>query len=438
LKKYSWILTIPFLSLLFTCANSEQDLNEELDAQYFRNALGHLTDVIVHDIFSPPVASRIYAYSSIASHEAAVSINGGVSVAEQLNEYGSFSLQEDLEHSHPDLSAVYAFLLTGKSLVFSEDKIDTELGSLNSSFRALGYSSTQIDQSREHAEQISKHILAWAAEDHYAETRSAEKYTVRQQQARWIPTPPTYMEAIEPAWREIRPFVLDSAQQFKPPFPSDYDMQEGSSFYEETMEVYHAVRDAQPEEQEIAMFWDCNPYAVQVRGHVMTATKKITPGGHWMEISNIASEMEQLTVQESSRNAALVAICLADAFISCWDEKYRSNLIRPETVINEHIDESWRPLLQTPPFPEYTSGHSVISSAAAVCLTDIYGLNFAFADDSEVKYGLPVRHFESFKAASEEAAISRLYGGIHYRPAIDNGVLQGTRLGEHIMEKLSY
>jgi hypothetical protein len=132
----------------------------------------------------------------------------------------------------------------------------------------------------------------------------------------------------------------------------------------------------------------------------------------------------------------MVSIALADAFISCWDEKYRSNLIRPETVINEHLDEDWKPALQTPPFPEYTSGHSVISTAAALVLTYIYGDNFSFDDDVEVEYGLPVRSFKSFTQASEEAAVSRLYGGIHYRPAIDNGVSQGKKVGEYIIQNL--
>src|SRR5688500_6116951 len=114
-----------------------------------------------------------------------------------------------------------------------------------------------------------------------------------------------------------------------------------------------------------------------------------------------------------------------DGFISCWDEKYRSRLVRPETYINEYIDEDWVPLLQTPPFPEYTSGHSVISSASAVTLTKLFGENFSFLDSTEVEFGLKARSFNSFKEASEEAALSRLYGGIHYRPAVEHGITEG-------------
>ena len=129
-------------------------------------------------------------------------------------------------------------------------------------------------------------------------------------------------------------------------------------------------------------------------------------------------------------------MAMADAFISCWDEKYSSNLIRPETIINNTFDESWLPVLQTPPFPEYTSGHSVVSGAASVILTEIFGDNFAFEDTTELVYGLPVRSFGSFYEASSEAAISRLYGGIHYRAAIDNGLIQGKNLGHFVANKL--
>lgn len=127
---------------------------------------------------------------------------------------------------------------------------------------------------------------------------------------------------------------------------------------------------------------------------------------------------------------------MADAFISCWDEKYRSNLIRPETLINQHIDESWSPLLQTPPFPEYTSGHSVVSGAASEVLTNIFGENFSFDDSTEIPYGLPARSFSSFRNAAKEAAISRVYGGIHYNSAVVEGLTQGKKIGDLVIEKL--
>lgn len=111
-------------------------------------------------------------------------------------------------------------------------------------------------------------------------------------------------------------------------------------------------------------------------------------------------------------------------------------VVRPETLINQYLDGEWVPLLQSPPFPEYTSGHSVISRAAAVTLTKLFGENFSFSDNSEVEYGLRIRDFKAFKQASEEAAISRLYGGIHYKMAIDEGVTQGERVGKFVVNNI--
>ncbi|RYZ76754.1 MAG: phosphatase PAP2 family protein, partial [Proteobacteria bacterium] len=129
-------------------------------------------------------------------------------------------------------------------------------------------------------------------------------------------------------------------------------------------------------------------------------------------------------------------ITIADAFISCWDEKYRSLVIRPETYINKYIDGAWMPLLQTPPFPEYTSGHSVISAAASILMTRMFGEHFSYADSTEVEFGIPVRHFTSFSQAAEEAAISRFYGGIHYMPSITNGLEEGKKIGEFILSRI--
>ena len=209
-----------------------------------------------------------------------------------------------------------------------------------------------------------------------------------------------------------------------------------SPFYQEVLEVYKALEAEKEQRVAIAEFWDCNPYVSHHQGHVMFATKKITPGGHWINIAALAAKTSNADFMKTLETYTLTSVALADAFISCWDEKYRSNLIRPETVINEHIDEEWAPLLQTPPFPEYTSGHSVISRAAAVALTSIYGDNFSFRDNTEEEYGLPVRSFTSFYEAADEAAISRLYGGIHYPPACFNGVAQGEKVGNFVVSSL--
>ena len=168
----------------------------------------------------------------------------------------------------------------------------------------------------------------------------------------------------------------------------------------------------------------------------MFATKKITPGGHWIGITSVVTRKAKSDFQATTNAYTNVSIALFDAFISCWDEKWNTLVVRPETLINKHYDEEWLPILQTPPFPEYTSGHSVISRAAAITLTDLFGDNFSFDDTTEIEYGLPVRSYGSFIEASEEAALSRLYGGIHYMMAIEEGVAQGEEVGQHVVKRI--
>jgi hypothetical protein len=244
------------------------------------------------------------------------------------------------------------------------------------------------------------------------------------------------MDGIEPHWKEIRTMVIDSSNQFAPKDPLPFNLTKGSLFQKQLMEVFEVTNQLNEEQVEIAKFWDCNPYVTHHRGHAMFATKKITPGGHWIGITAIATRQAKSTFDETVNAYANVSIALFDGFISCWDEKWDTLIVRPETLINQYYDEEWLPLLQTPPFPEYTSGHSVISRAAAVTLTDLYGDNFAFTDTTELLYGLPERKYNSFFHASDEAAISRLYGGIHYMMAIEEGVNQGHAVGSYVVDRL--
>ena len=165
-------------------------------------------------------------------------------------------------------------------------------------------------------------------------------------------------------------------------------MTQTSNFYKEAYKVYVEGLQITDEQRAIANFWDCNPYKVNIDGHVMYATKKISPGGHWINITKLACVKSHADFAQSAEAYTCVAIAIADAFISCWDEKYRSNLIRPETYINQYIDQNWMPALQTPPFPEYTSAHSAISAAAAVVLTKMFGDNFSFTDSTEQEFGV--------------------------------------------------
>ena len=407
------------------------------DPAFLHRSVKQVTDVIVHDIFSPPVSSRIYIYLTVAGYEAAIHDNPQyVTLAGQLKGLQPVPKPEPAQEYCFPLASVEAILTVGKALVFSEEKMEAFHTEMMQEFHDAGIPDEVFDRSTAYGQAVAKHILAWSSQDNYKQSRSFPKYSIENDPSTWKPTPPAYMDAVEPHWAKIRTIVIDSCGQFRPSAPTAFSTDKNSTFFKEAYEVYSVGKNLTTEQREIASFWDCNPFVMNVKGHVMFATKKISPGGHWMNITRVARQKVNADFVQSAEAYAMVSAALMDGFISCWEEKYRSKLIRPETYINEHIDEDWVPLLQTPPFPEYTSGHSVISAAAAVTLTHLFGDNFSFVDSTEVEFGLTARRFNSFKEASEEAAISRLYGGIHYRPAIENGVIEGRNLGEFVVQKI--
>lgn len=400
------------------------------DAEHLHRSIKKVTDLLVEDIFSPPVASRIYAYVCIAAYEAAIQGSTEyLTFAGQIAHLKPVPPPEEGKEYSFTLASVQAALAAGEALVFSSERIETYRRKVMEEFRRSGMPRDVFENSVAHGQKVADHILTWASEDHYNETRAMEKHSFSDEPGVWQPTPPAYMKAVEPHWNLIRPFLIASAQQFKPLPSTPFSKNEDSQFYMEAKQVYDAGLNLTEEQKEIANFWDCNPFKMNISGHVMFATKKISPGGHWINITALACRKAEADFWRSASAYACVSLTLADAFISCWDEKYRSNVIRPETYINQEIDQSWAPLLQTPPFPEYTSGHSVISAASAVMLTRIFGDNFPFSDSTEMEFGLPARDFKSFYQAAEEAAISRLYGGIHYMAAIVNGAAEGKELG---------
>ncbi len=434
--------TIPIAVVLILTACQKKQQPIVVSPEDFHRAVDKVVEVMIHDIFSPPVATRIFAYPSIAAYEIMVKKqpDSYQSLAGQLKDLQSIPDPSDPENTNYEVAAMVAHMELSKRLIFSEDRVTGYRDSLYTAWRESN--EKVFNTSKDYGMEVADFITTWMNGDNYKETRTMPKFTVdTEDPARWQPTPPAYMNGLEPHWAKIRPFAIDSASQFKPIPPPPFSMEEDSQFYKETMEVYRVRQEMtekgdDSEEIAIAKFWDCNPYVSVTRGHLMFATKKITPGAHWIGINKIACRMTDTDFARTVHNYTKTSIALFDGFISCWDEKFRSNLIRPETVINEYIDDSWEPVLQTPPFPEYTSGHSVVSGAAATVLTDLFGDNFAYDDDTETPFGIPMRSFTSFNQAAEEAAISRMYGGIHYRAAIEVGIDQGRDLGAFIVDKL--
>jgi hypothetical protein len=155
-----------------------------------------------------------------------------------------------------------------------------------------------------------------------------------------------------------------------------------------------------------------------------------------MSIVGIANKKAKLSFEDATYAYAKTAIALFDAFIHTWDAKYEYNTVRPETVINKYFDQNWRPLLQTPAFPEYTCGHSTISSSAAEALTSVFGDNFAFTDSTELEFGIANRSFTSFRAAAEENNWARFYGGIHFHNSCVTSTEKGKAVGNWVVDHL--
>ena len=437
--KKSLILILTF-AFSISCKNS----NEEtiiISSEDLHNSIDKVVEIMIHDIFSPPVASRIFAYPNIAAYEI-ISLKNSTytSLSSKLNGFTKIPEPEPEQKINYDLAAIIAHMELSKKLIFSEEKIKIMQDSLYDIWKNKNLNDFNV--SKEYSLKVVEHIKQWMENDNYNLTRSMPKFSVNTDNiSRWQPTPPAYMSGIEPHWNKIRPFIIDSAQQFKPIPPPPFSLEKDSDFYKELIEVYNISKQIskkgdKSEEIKIAQFWDCNPYVSVTKGHLMFAAKKITPGAHWIGITKIATNKTNSNFHETLHAYTKTSIAMADAFISCWDEKYRSKLVRPETLINLYIDESWEPILQTPPFPEYTSGHSVVSGAASAMLTSIFGENFSFVDNTEVPYGLPPRSFNSFNHAANEAAISRMYGGIHYKSAVEVGLNQGKDLGNFIVKTL--
>ncbi len=421
------------------CNTSSKDFQAAAnDPKYLHDGIRRITDIIRHDIFAPPVAARIYAYSAVAAYEALIPGNPGYkSLSGQVNGLSACPQPEaNKEYCYP-LASVTAMLIVGKQLIFSEGNITDMQDSVLSAFKSLNMPAEVFDRSMAYGKAVGEHIIEWSKHDNYAETRSAPKFSITTNDpARWAPTPPTYSDAIEPHWKEIRPWVLDSANQFKPLPHVPFSAEKNSAFFNAAKEVYDISKQITDKDRETAVYWDCNPFEVAISGHLMISTKKITPGGHWMNIAATACRMEHKSMVESAEIYATVALSLADAFISAWTEKYTSTLVRPITYINLHIDPDWKPYIETPPFPEHTSAHATISAASATVLNHFFGENFAFTDSTETIFGMAPRHFNSFYEASDQAAMSRLLGGIHYRQGNEGGRMNGRDIGKYLLGKI--
>lgn len=398
-----------------------------------------LNSVVMGNGFSPVVASRNYTYANIAAYECIAAGNSDKyhSLSGQLTGYDSLNMPVLSQDININYAAFVAFCKVGESVTFPQGSMKIFTDSIGSLMSDHGMPAKIKEASIQFGFKVADNILKWARKDNYAEMRSAKKYEVTNKPGTWIPTPPLYASAIEQNWNKIRCMVMDSAAQFITPRPIPYNITDKTGdYYRQVITIKEAGDSLNDEQKNIADFWDDNPMKLNVTGHVQFITKKFSPPGHWMSITGIAAKKAGVDYAETVYAYTITSIALFDAFIQCWDEKYRSIMVRPETVINQYIDPNWRPYLQTPPFPEYTCGHSTISASAAEALTKVFGDNFSFTDSTELLFGIKSRRFSSFRQAADENNWARFYGGIHFHSSCIISTTYGRKVGQLVVTKL--
>lgn len=427
-------MRILFAGLAIICTQIPVRAQDKAKTLHDLNTL--LVNTVMEDLFTPPVASRIYAYPNIAFYEcirkddpSLPSVQGKINGLKNLPAVPAIS-------TDAFLTACFCYSYVAQSLVGSEYKFENWRKDFADS--VFQHTDTVLARaSMRYGKLMADSIIAWTKRDNYFKSRGLNRYVLSKAPGAWQPTPLDYAPAIEPHWNTIRPLLMKTASQFSPKEKLVYSAAKNSMFYKTMMEVYNIGIHLDSAQKATALYWDDNPNVAANIGHLSYFIHKISPGGHWVMIAQQACVAKNVPVTKAAQVYALTATAIFDAFISCWDEKYRISLIRPITIINRLVDKNWQPFIQTPPFPEFTSGHSVTSNAAATVLTGLLGDNFAFTDKTEIPFGQGTRSFASFNEAARQSSDSRVLGGIHYPETARISILQGRSIGNNVLAMLN-
>jgi PAP2 superfamily protein len=375
---------------------------------------------------SPTQAARCYNYLALAMYEACVAgMPRHRSLGGQLNGLGALPRPSGTIDWPVALSASALTVAQAVYAAATQANRDT-LTSLHSAQvaqrQADGVNRGTMANSLRHGQAVGAAIARWLADDGNAAI-AGRPYSPPVGESLWEPTHPNYRPAVEPYWSEIRPMVLRAGDEVRPVDHVPFSAEQGSAFWRQANTVYETSKALTDEQRAIARFWTDNPLLSGL------------PSGHWMLTVAQVARARALGLADTLEAYARLGVALHDAFLNCWTWKYRMNLLRPSTYVRRYIDPEWATFVNSPQFPEYTSGHSVASRAASTVLTDLLG-TFAYTDDSHRDRSLPARSFASFHHAADEAAQSRLYGGIHFPMGIENGKAQGDQVGALVVARL--
>lgn len=382
---------------------------------------------------SPPVAARTLAYLGLGLHEAIVAgVPNGRSLAGQLNELESLPPAQPDETLHwPTVANATLAALTRMLLPNAPPEWTARFDALergmpvaqSADFDPRERTPEVIIRSETHGKLLAMALMTWARTDGGHDVLGPRRvrldagYVSPSGPGAWVPTPPRFARPLLPYWGTNRPFMR-TLERCDPPGPPRYDEAAGSAFQQEALEVHRASVQPTEEQRRVALYWADDP------------GKTPTPAGHWVWILTDLMRDGRADLATAAEQYARIGIAMSDAFVATWRVKYERNLLRPVTYVQLVFDANWvPPLMETPPFPEYPSGHSVQSGAASAVLESLYGATTPFEDRTHNDRGWGPKRFASFRAAADEAAASRLYAGIHFRSAIDHGATQGRCIG---------
>lgn len=431
IRQIAAIVTIVVLAWLGSIGAMAAQANTTQPDKVLRTWYQLVLELVRHTpTYSPPVASRSFAYLGVTAFEAVATGSSELqSLAGQLNglqavpqrEAGKAYDEAVVLHAAMAFAAQNFFNNTGptgqRALAKLEEKLRAEV--------SVALPADVVARSEAHGQSVAAHVLAWSRDDGGAVIENMGfplEYQLTTGAAHWVPTSlvAQQQKPLLPNWGNNRTFAMPNGAACPLPAPPEYSEEKSSEFYKQALEVYEAKQNMTAEQRAIARFWSDDPMLSP------------TPPGHWISIALQIIARDNVEAGKSVDVLARLGMAEADSFVGCWNSKFQYDLLRPVTYIRRVIDPKWEALLITPPFPEYPSGHSTQSGAAAAVLTSMFGENFMFEDATHKRDGLAPRAFPSFWAAANEAGISRLYGGIHFRAAIDRGLDQGRCVGAFV------
>ena len=421
------LLGLLFYVFVFVGPSFADDAKSEMVLQ---NWYKLILELVRHTAtYTPPVASLSFAYLGVTVYESTASgkpnlqtLAGQLQGLKDVPKRQAGKAYDDavILQSAMTFAAHHYFGNTGPTGQRAMLAMEKQLrGQVNASIPK-----DIVKRSEDFGKAMAAHVFDWSLKDGGAEITNLgfpDKYKLTAGPAHWVPTSPIRLQQtpLLPDWGKNRTFAMPAGTTCSLPPPPEYSEDKNSEFYKQAMEVYTTSKNMTPEQKATARFWSDDPML------------SLTPPGHWVSIIWQLAEKEKLPIDRVVEILTRVGVAEADAFIGCWNTKFQYDLVRPFTYIRKVIDPKWNALLITPPFPEYPSGHSTNSAAAALVLTSIFGESYAFEDATPKADGLPSRKFASFADAAKEAANSRLLGGIHFRAAIERGLDQGRCIGAY-------